>query len=126
MERVKPILIAALMFMALVVVIAGSQGCSKTAYRTVSASADFYEAAYPAFVEAHKKGLISDADAQKGRDLAVKYWAAYHTTVEMGIAYKAVDSKENADRLQEALIQAQAALSALIEYIIPLLPKGGN
>ena len=120
MQRHFKLTVLALVVLGLLV------GCGGTAFKAVSASADLYEGAYPAFVDAHNKGLVNEADYQKGKSLAEKYWAAYHMAVEAGIAYKTVETKDAADRLQEALVQSQAALSAMIEYIVPLLPKGGK
>jgi len=104
-------------------------GCVKqefrtNAYKTLAAGAAIYEAGYPAFIELHQRGLVTDAQKAAGKVFAIKYWAAYHAASDALIAYDAVDSAENKDRVRVALDEAVRCLSTLSTYIQPFLSKG--
>ena len=127
MKKLNPSLAVTIGFMLLVAVLA--QGCAtqnfKTnAYKTLAAGAAIYESGYPAFLELHQKGLISDAQKVAGKELAIKYWAAYHAATDALIAYDAVDSAANQDRVRVALAEAVRCLSTLSAYVQPFLTKG--
>ena len=101
-----------------------TQGFKTNAYKTLAAGAAIYESGYPAFLELHQHGLVSDAQKAFGKDLAVKYWAAYHAAVDALIAYDAMNSAENQARVKTALDEAIRCLSNLSAYIQPFLSKG--
>ena len=126
MRNLKPILAVAIGFALLVVVLA--QGCAtqnfKTnGYKTLAAGAAIYELGYPAFLELHQKGLISDAEKVRGKELATKYWGAYHAATGALIAYDAVDTAENQAKVKTALDEAARCLSNLSAYIQPFLRR---
>jgi len=126
MRNPKPILAVAIGFMLLVVVL--SQGCAHqefrtNAYKTLAAGAAIYESGYPAFLELHQKGLISDAQKATGKELAIKYWAAYHGAVNALILYDTVQSTENEARVKATLQEAARFLSELSAYIQPFLRR---
>jgi uncharacterized lipoprotein YehR (DUF1307 family) len=102
--------------------------CDKTfttnAYKTLSASATIYEQGYPAFLEAHEKGLVTDAQKAQGKELATKYWGAYHMAVEALIVYNEVSTAENKDKVSVALIQMSKSIADFSTYITPFI--GGN
>lgn len=90
-------------------------------YQTLDIAATGYEEGYPAFLELHKKGLISDADKEKGYDLAVKYWAAYHSAERALEAYDSFNSAENREKVNVAINEAIKCLNTLTKYIQPFL-----
>lgn len=92
-------------------------------YKTLAASATVYEQGYPAFLELYQKGLISFEVKEKGRALAIKYWAAYHAASDALIAYDTVSSVENKDRAVAALVETAKFLSELTAYIQPFLVR---
>ena len=100
-----------------------TQGFKTNAYKTLAASAAIYESGYPAFLELHQKGLISDPQKTTGKELAIKYWAAYHAATDALIAYDAVENAENKDRVRLALDEAARCLSNLSAYIQPFLRR---
>ena len=106
-----------------------ANGCVKqefktNAYKTLAAGAAIYESGYPAFLELHRMGLVTDAQKEAGKVFAIKYWAAYHAASDALIAYDAVDSAENKDRVRVALDEAVRCLSTLSAYVQPFLSKG--
>ena len=99
-------------------------GTFKTnSYKTLAASATIYEQGYPAFLDLYNKGIISFETKEKGRALAIKYWAAYHAATNALIAYDAVDSAENKDRVTAAVLESQKFLAELTAYIQPFLVR---
>ena len=106
-----------------------ANGCVKqefktNAYKTLAAGAAIYESGYPAFLELHQRGLVTDAQKAAGKAIAIKYWGAYHVASDALIAYDAVDSAENKDRVRVALDEAVRCLSTLSAYVQPFLSKG--
>jgi hypothetical protein len=93
----------------------------ETAYKALASSASVYENGYPAFLELHKQGIVSDAQKAKGRDLAVKYWAAYHAAQEALEAYTNYQSADNIDTVNVAVNEMNKLLIDLTKYIEPFL-----
>jgi len=117
----KSVLLLCLM---LVLGLAGCAGTFKTnAYKTLAASAAVYENGYPAFLELYQKGIITADQKAKGKELATKYWAAYHAAADALIAYDAVANTENKERVAVAIAEAQKGLANLSSYIQPFLSK---
>ena len=128
MKNLKPILavIMGLVFyvsISFLVQSCATQGFKTNAYKTLAAGAAIYESGYPAFLELHQKGLISDAQKATGKELAIKYWAAYHAATDALIAYDAVDTAENQAKVKTALDEAARCLSNLSAYIQPFLRR---
>jgi len=96
------------------------------AYKTLASGAAIYESGYPTFLELYRKGLISDAEKEDGKAWAIKYWGAYHLTVDALIAYDAVSSAENEARVGTAIEEAIRCLSGLSTYIQPFLSRRGQ
>ena len=92
-------------------------------YKALAAGAAIYESGYPAFLELHQKGLVSDAQKTAGRELAVKYWAAYHAASEALVALDTVQSAESKDRVTATMAAMSRALAALTQYIQPFIEK---
>ena len=112
------------MLVVLVLMLAACAGTFKAnSYKTLAASATIYEQGYPAFLELYNKGMVSFEVKEKGRALAVKYWAAYHAASNALIAYDAVDSAENKDKAAAAILEAQKFLTELTAYIQPFLVR---
>ena len=113
-----------LVLLAVVALVAcATQQFKTNSYKTLAASASIYESGYPAFLELYSMGIISFDTKERGRALAVKYWAAYHAASDALIAYDAVDSAENKDRVSTAISEAQKCLSSLSAYIQPFLVR---
>lgn len=117
-----------LRMMVLALVVLGLMACAGTfktnAYKTLASGAAIYEAGYPAFLELHQKGLISDAVKANGKALAIKYWAAYHAATDALITYDAIGTAESEAKVKVALDEASRCLSNLSDYIQPFLSKG--
>lgn len=110
--------------LTMVLMLAACAGTFKgNSYKTLAASATIYEQGYSAFLDLYNKGIISFETKEKGRALAVKYWAAYHAATNALIAYDAVDSAENKDRVTTALLESQKFLTELTAYIQPFLVR---
>ena len=129
MERIKRGWHIYLAISACVVWALVANGCVKqefrtNAYKTLAAGAAIYESGYPAFLEFHQRGLVTDAQKAAGKAIAIKYWGAYHVASDALIAYDAVDSAENKDRVRVALDEAVRCLSTLSAYVQPFLSKG--
>lgn len=124
MKKQKAILIFVVLFALMCMQACASKNFATQAGKTLSVGADIYESGYPAFLELHKKGLISDRDKAKGYDLAVKYWAAYHMAQEALEGYVTIQNEENKAKLQTALNESIKWLTNLTEYINPFITGG--
>lgn len=112
------------LFLILVVCMIYAVACREftvNAYKTLSAGATIYEQLYPAFLEAHQKGLITDDQRQRGHDLAVKYWAAYHLAADALVVYNETNTAENKDKVNVAIGEAVKYLTDMEAYIRPLI-----
>ena len=116
--------LALFVVMAMVLALAACAGTFRgNAYQTLAGSASLYESGYPAFLELYNKGVISYEVKEKGRAIAVKYWAAYHAASKALIAYEEVASAENEARVQVVLLEASKFLTELTAYIQPFLVR---
>jgi len=120
----------AVRFSVLFLAVLGLMACATTefrtnSYKTLASSAAVYESGYPAFLELHRMGLVTDAQKATGKALAIKYWAVYHAAADALIAYDAVSSADNAAKVGAAIAQVQPCLENLSAYIQPFL-KGGK
>ncbi|MFA5391836.1 MAG: hypothetical protein WC331_10505 [Candidatus Omnitrophota bacterium] len=115
--------VLALLAMVLMLAACAAGQFRTNSYKTLAGSATIYESGYPAFLDLYNKGIISFETKEKGRALAIKYWAAYHAAANALIAYDAVDSAENKDRVTIAIFEAQKFLTELTAYIQPFLVR---
>lgn len=116
-------------FSVLFLVVLGLMACATSsfrtdAYKTLASGADIFESGYPAFLDLHRMGLITDAQKAAGKALAIKYWAVYHVAADALIAYDAVSSADNAAKVGAAIAQVQPCLENLSAYIQPFLSRG--
>jgi len=119
----KRLAIVIFLIVALLGCSAGKTDLRTGSYKALAAGAAIYESGYPAFLELHQKGLVSDAQKTAGRELAVKYWAAYHAASEALVALDTVQSAESKDRVTATMAAMSRALAALTQYIQPFIEK---
>lgn len=123
-KRLAPVVVVLVLAM-LTIACAGTTAKRHFA-KSLEISADLYEGLYPAFVDLYKQGLITTEEKARGTAIAEKFWLAYHIAVEALIAYDNVDSKENQEKLTAAIVELSSISERLLEYIEPLLKKGGK
>ena len=95
-------------------------------YKALAASATVYEGAYPAFLDLCNKGILSVDVKAQGRNLAVKYWAAYHVAADALVAYDKIQDAAGLAKVNASIAAVSQALADLNAYVQPLIVKGGK
>ena len=94
---------------------------AKEAYKLLAAEVEIYNAAWLSFKDLHEAGIVSDADFEKGRDLARKFYKKYTRAVDLVLAYE--KGTMNQGEAKSAVDLALSANKILQEYLKPKLPK---
>jgi hypothetical protein len=93
----------------------------KEAYKLLAGEVEIYNAAWLSFKDLHEAGIVSDADFEKGRDLARKFYKNFTRAVDLVLAYE--KGNMNQGEAKSAVDLALSANKVLQEYLKPMLPK---
>lgn len=121
MNRKRASILMALILAMVFAACASTEQFRTNTYRTLAVSADIYESGYPAFLDLHRQGIVSDEVKEQGREIALKYWAAYHAAVEAFEAWETIRTSETQERVNVALQEVSVLLAELTRYIQPFL-----
>jgi len=128
MERIaeevrKHLVGVTVVLLMLVMGLAACAGFSKDSYRTLSVSAETYNAAMSSLGDLYKQGKISEADKAKAVELGGYFKAAYNTAIDANQAYLVVKTDQNRDKVTAALIEYSKVLGKVLEYINEVIAK---
>lgn len=104
-------------------------GCAtftRDSYRTLSIAATTYDTAMKSIADLYRQGKVTEAQKAKALEIGMEYWIAYHTATDALEAYIAVGSVDNEKRLEIAMMEFSKVLSKFMNYVQPIITKGGE
>ena len=127
MRRSKSIILV--MVMAVFLVGCATKQGDKSSYESQTYSilltaATTYDTTFQALRDLHEKGFLSDEDIGKAIKYGELFWTAYHSAVEALSIYNKIETAENKENIEKAMIAVTQAFAVFNEFIHPLLLKG--
>ena len=104
-------------------------GCAtftRDSCRTLSIAATTYDTAMKSIADLYRQGKVTEEQKIKVLEIATEYWAAYHIATDALEAYMTVSSVDNEKRLEIAMMEFSKVLSKFMNYVQPIIAKGGE
>ncbi len=113
--------LAALVGLIFIVALVSCATLVKNSSRTLSVASIAYEVSMKSANELYKQGKITEEEKVKILEIANPYYVAYHTASDALVAYMAVESEENEEKLSLAMVEFSKVLGNFMAYVQPLL-----
>ena len=118
-------ILAVLVVLVLMVACAGT--IKKDAYRALTVSKDVsYDATLSILGDLYKQKLITEAEKDQAIVYGGLYMTAHNEAVNALLAYAELGTEDNKNAYLVAITAASRSLAGFLEYIKPLLAKGGK